>query len=216
MAMTLHAQIAPGPPETVTGYLSYDPAAGALDAARVRPVDDQQPTYNAVTHVKGERVETIEPTKVTWTYPVTERPLADVQKDLCDRTDVHAGTLRVAYTTTAHGQPETYVRKQLEAQQVKDDASPTAAQYPLLNAGIGPDAPDTGNLVTDLKAVGAVVETRARDWAALAEPVENPRLQGKRDIEAAADVDAAWAAFVSIQWPTVQALRDLKERLRSA
>ncbi len=214
MAMILHAHIDLGPPESVTGYLSYDPAAGALDSTRVRPVDDQQPTYNPVTHVAGDRVETIEPTKVVWTYPVTERPLQDVKDDLCARTDQDAGALRTPFTTTSHGQPETYIRKQLESQKVADDASPTAAKYPLLNAGIGPDAPDTGNIATDLKAVGQVVETRATEWAGLAEPIENPRLQGKRNIEAAANVTAAWDAYQAIQWPNLQQIREKVDKNR--
>lgn len=207
MTATLHAQIDPGPPEAVSGYLRHDAAADPVNLAKVRPVDDRKPAYNPATHTLGPRQETIEPTQVVWSYELLERPLAEVQDDLCARIDSEAGGLRRAFTTTAHGQPEAYIRKQIESQNVKDDPAPTAAAYPLLNAGIGPDVPDTGDLVADLKAAGVVVEDTARAWAALAEPVEKPRLDTKRNIEAAQTVDEAWTAYQARQFPTFDELR---------
>lgn len=219
MAETLHAHVDLGPPESVTGYIMHDPAAGDIDAQRVRPVDDRQPAYNPATHVKGERIETIEPTQVVWQYPVAERPLADVQLDLCARVDGIAGDLRNAYTTAISGQPETYTRKSFEAQAVKDDPAPTTESYPLLAAGIGSDVPDNGpdEIANDLRAAGVVVETRAKEWAQQNRPVETPRLKGKRDIEAAQTVTEAWTAFQAIEWPTLESLvaDDTRRRQRA-
>lgn len=106
--------------------------------------------------------------------------------------DTAAEAERLRYITPGAGQAMTYSRKVEEARAVQSADEPEADDYPLLAASIGIDG-------DDIEAVAATVLAMDTAWAQVGAAIERARLIAKRDIDAAADADAARA--VSPSWP---------------
>lgn len=131
---------------------------------------------------------------VTFTQTWTPQPLAGVQATLVARLNQAAEQQRQAYITAGPGQAMIYLQKLAEATALMSDAAPVAANYPLLNATVGIEAPT-------LAAVGALVRQTSAQWTLLAAQIEAARLSTKAAITAAATVDPAVAALAAVTWP---------------
>jgi hypothetical protein len=90
-----------------------------------------------------------------------------------------------------------YIMKFAEAQAIMVDPSPNPNNYPLNAASIGLPG------VTDIKSAANSTITQYNRWVDAAATIENIRLIGKNNINAANDVNAAIAAYNAIAWSGV-------------
>jgi len=160
-------------------------------------IEDPKPPFNGDVQTIS-KIETIEQDRVAISWDVQNKPLAEVKADLKARVDVAASAERGKYTTP--GKELVYDRKRREAEKVLEDATPDATKYPLLNASIGQEVPDTGNKKTDFDRIANLVLATESSWAVIAETIETATIGGKASIDAAANVTDAWAAYQAVTW----------------
>lgn len=121
--------------------------------------------------------------------------LTSLKSGFSSAVDDDAERCRLKFITGGTGQAMTYQAKAAEAKACLSDASPLAANYPLLSAEVGITAPD-------LPGVAAVVDAAYTQWLKLGAQIEAARLGGKKAIESSTDAESAKAAYERVTWPT--------------
>ncbi|WP_199091550.1 hypothetical protein [Bosea sp. ASV33] len=106
--------------------------------------------------------------------------------------DADAEAERLKYITPGAGQAMTYQAKADEARRLQNDATPKAANYPLLSAEVGVTAPT-------LTGVGAVVLEAYQQWQTVGGAIETARLTAKKQVDDAETAEAVRA--VRPIWP---------------
>lgn len=108
--------------------------------------------------------------------------------------DVAAEFARLRFITLGAGQAMVYQAKGEEARAALADPTPLPETYPLLAASLGID----GETIAEVAEAILAIETQ---WRAVAAQIERTRLVAKRDVGAAADVDAVAAIVAALTWP---------------
>ncbi len=88
-----------------------------------------------------------------------------------------------------------YLLKYTEWQEAKSDGSPTAGEYPMLDAEATVRGDSLATVITDFGTEHAAL-------VALLKAIEIVRLNGRAAIDGAADVAAVDSALAAIAWPT--------------
>lgn len=123
---------------------------------------------------------------------LTAAEVTDAKTRLKHHIDDQAEQTRAKYLSPGAGQALTYQQKVVEATAYQAAATPTATDYPILNA----EAQATG--VTLAALVKTVISTD-QQWTALAAKIEAARRGGKVKVDAAATVaDAQTASTTAI------------------
>lgn len=121
--------------------------------------------------------------------------LPQIKARLSAEIDARAEAERLRYITPGYGQALTYLRKVEEARMADAETNPDPADYPLLAASVGIDAPDIGG-VADL------VLAMDQQWTAIGAAIETTRLAAKRAVSEATDEETAQALMEAISWPS--------------
>jgi hypothetical protein len=120
--------------------------------------------------------------------------LINLKASLCKQIDKIAEGIRITYITDGSGQSMVYQEKYSEALDIQNDPNPQPANYPICAASLGVEG-------QTLQTIAALVLATRTKWLTVAAAIENARLGGKGLVNAAATLDAANAAFTSINWP---------------
>lgn len=145
-----------------------------------------------------------EPESIVWpeicvvlpSYAASAITLAEHKRSIKAGIDRYAELLRNKALTPGSGQSLVYMRKLSEAEAFISDPAPSELNYPLLAAEVGV----TGATLPD---VVASVLTTTRVWAGIAASIESIRLNGKKAIDEASDMNAASSAAAAIDWSPV-------------
>ncbi len=128
----------------------------------------------------------------------TDRDLATVKTEIKARIDGAAETARLQFITAGAGQALAYQRKEAQARDClatyDEQSPPSEGTYPALDGEVDITA-------DSILGVAAIVVATADGWAAIADTIETTRLGGKKDVDDAADVAAAYAVLDAITWP---------------
>ncbi len=128
----------------------------------------------------------------------TDRNLATVKAEIKASIDGAAEASRLQYITAGAGQALAYQRKEAQARDClanyTEQSPPSAGAYPALDGEVDITA-------DSILGVAAIVVATADGWAAIADTIETTRLGGKKDVDDAADVAAAYAVLDAITWP---------------
>lgn len=132
---------------------------------------------------------------IDWSKLITaEDKVAEAKARLKAQVDADAETERLKYITPGSGQAMAYLQKAMEATAYLAATDPDPADYPLLVAEVG----ITGDTIAD---VAAIVDGQYQAWRAIGAAIEQTRLGAKADVDAAATVEDAQAAYDAVTWP---------------
>lgn len=131
--------------------------------------------------------------------------LATLKIQLKARVDAAAEAARLQVITAGSGQAMEYQEAYAEAVQVyttlkaTPDATFDPAAFPMLSASIGLDTdPQTGQPTTDVAGEARAVLTAYDAYQRVGAAIRGARLRAKAAIDAAADAEAAQAAFGAV------------------
>lgn len=129
-------------------------------------------------------------------YGITD--VAKARSLAVEQVDADAETERLKYITPGSGQAMVYREKREEANALKQAIAAgetiAAADYPHL-------AKEVGITATDLEAVADGVLAESASWKVISSEIEAVRLQAKKNIAAATDVDGVKVVFDNVIWP---------------
>jgi hypothetical protein len=161
------------------------------------PVVEVKPAPAWWQQFAASPTETIEANnkRVVLTWALVSRPLADVKKEAKNNAKAKAEEIRVSYITPGFGKALEYREKVAEVKRFDANATPTAEEYPLL------EATRVGRGLASLTAARNLIAGTYASWCTINAAILSAEDGCCKAIDDAGNGAAAVAALNAITWP---------------